>query len=222
MGSKLSKILLYLRNLLDHAVMKKIILTESSAESGLSNESEITEGCLRPLSDHDECQRLLSAVFGADHLAIRTMIQLGLRSEELFALRRDDVMGDMLRIDEALVDGIATTVKTEASDASVYMPPDLEIEMGAWLDGLSPDPRGWLFPAPLGGPWLGQNHLNRVLKPAAVRGRVGVFRRKTGKGVDVESTDVNFQVLRTCATLFGAKTKDPRDTQAQFRHADQL
>jgi integrase len=37
----------------------------------------------------------------------------------------------------------------------------------------------------------------------------------------VESTDVNFQVLRrTCATLFGAKAKDPRDTQAQLRHAD--
>jgi hypothetical protein len=32
---------------------------------------------------------------------------------------------------------------------------------------------------------------------------------------------VNFQVLRrTCATLFGAKAKDPRDTQAQLRHAD--
>jgi integrase len=32
---------------------------------------------------------------------------------------------------------------------------------------------------------------------------------------------VNFQVLRrTCATLLGAKAKDPRDTQAQLRHAD--
>jgi integrase len=37
----------------------------------------------------------------------------------------------------------------------------------------------------------------------------------------MESADVNFQVLRrTCATLFGAKAKDPRDTQAQLRHAD--
>ena len=42
-----------------------------------------------------------------------------------------------------------------------------------------------------------------------------------GKGDVVESTDVNFQVLRrTCATNFGAKAKDPRDTQAQLRHAD--
>jgi integrase len=37
----------------------------------------------------------------------------------------------------------------------------------------------------------------------------------------VQSTHVNFQVLRrTCATLFAAKAKDPRDTQAQLRHAD--
>jgi hypothetical protein len=34
---------------------------------------------------------------------IRILIQLGLRSEELFVLRRDDVLGELLRIDEALV-----------------------------------------------------------------------------------------------------------------------
>ena len=219
--SKLSKILLYMRNILDHAVMKKIIVTNPARNPGYRLKAKSRKAISGRYLSMDECQRLLSAVFGADHLAIRILIQLGLRSEELFALRRDDVMGDMLRIDEALVDGIATTVKTEASDASVYIPPDLQIEMGAWLEGLSPGPRAWLFPAPMGGPWLGQNYLNRVLKPAAVRGRVGVFRRKTRKGVDVESTDVNFQVLRrTCATLFGAKAKDPRDTQAQLRHAD--
>jgi len=40
-------------------------------------------------------------------------------------------------------------------------------------------------------------------------------------GMELETTDVNFQVLRrTCGTLFGAKAKDPRDTQAYLRHAD--
>ena len=67
----------------------------------------------------------------------------------------------------------------------------------------------------------GENYLNRVLKPAAIRARVGLFKRRTRKGDEVESTDVNFQVLRrTCATLFGAKAKDPRDTHAQLPHAD--
>lgn len=219
--SKLAKTLLYLRNILDHAVMKKVILMNPARNLGYRLRAKSRKGVSDRYLTMDECQRLLSVVFGPNHLAIRILIQLGLRSEELFALRRDDVIGEVLRIDEALVDGIATTVKTKASDASVYIPPDLQVEMSAWLEGLSPDPRGWLFPAPMGGPWLGQNYLNRVLKPAAVRARVGVFTRRTRKGEDIESTDVNFQVLRrTCATHFGAKAKDPRDTQAQLRHAD--
>ena len=112
-------------------------------------------------------------------------------------------------------------VKTDASGASVYLPPDLQIEMHRWIHRGDRDQRGWLFPAPLSGPWSAQNYPNRVLKPAAVRARVGLFKRKSRKGEIVESTDVNFQVLRrTCATLFGAKAKDPRDTQAQLRHAD--
>jgi integrase len=169
----------------------------------------------------DECRRLLSVVSGADHLIIRILIQLGLRSEELFALRRDDVLGELLRIDEALVEGSPAPVKTDASDANVYVPPDLQAEMQGWLEWRALDPCAWLFPAAMGGPWSAQNYLNRVLKPAAVRAGVGVFTRKSGKGDPVQSSKVNFQVLRrTCATLFGAKAKDPRDTQAQLRHAD--
>src|SRR5260370_4821594 len=113
----------------------------------------------------EECQRLLSAVVGADHLAFRSLIQLGLRSEELFALRRNDVIEDMLRIDEAIVEGASATVKTEASEASVYIPPDLQIEMRGWLECLRPEPRTWMFPSPKGRLWASQNYLNRVLKP---------------------------------------------------------
>jgi hypothetical protein len=39
---------------------------------------------------------------------------------------------------------------------SVYIPPDLQFEMHSWLECLDPYPRGWLIPAPKGGPWLGQ------------------------------------------------------------------
>ena len=219
--SKLAKVLLYLRNILDHAVMKKTILANPARNPGYRLKAKSRKAVSERYLSMQECQRLLSAVVGVDHLAIRILIQLGLRSEELFALRRDDVIGDVLRIDEAIVDGLPAPVKTDASDASLYIPPDLQVELRGWLECLGPDPRGWLLPAPKGGPWLSQNYLNHVLKPAAIRARVGIFRRQTGKGKEVESTDVNFQVLRrTCATLFGAKAKDPRDTQAQLRHAD--
>jgi integrase len=88
-------------------------------------------------------------------------------------------------------------------------------------NGRNQIPASGCFPRRKGHPWGLQNYLNRVLKPAAVRARVGVFTRTTRSGDHVESTDVNFQVLRrTGGTLFGAKAKDPRDTQAQLRHAD--
>jgi integrase len=219
--SKLSKMLLYMRNVLDHAVMKKILAANPARNPGYRLKAKSRKQVSERYLSLDECRRLLSVVSGADHLAIRILIQLGLRSEEFFALRRDDVLEDVLRIDEALVVGKPAPVKTDASGASVYVPPGLMVEMQGWLEWLSPDPRGWLFPAAKGGPWSAQNYLNRVLKPAAVRAGVGVFKRQAEKGASVESTDVNFQVLRrTCATLFGAKAKDPRDTQAHLRHAD--
>ena len=219
--SKLSKMLLYMRNILDHAVMKKIIASNPARNPGYRLKAKSRKQVSQRYLSLDECRRLVSEVSGADHLAIRILIQLGLRSEEIFALRRDDVLGDVLRIDEALVEGTPAPVKTDASDASVYIPPDLQAELQGWLEWLDPDPRAWLFPAAMGGPWSAQNYLNRVLKPAAVRAGVGVFTRRSRKGDAVQSTDVNFQVLRrTCATLFGEKAKDPRDTQAQLRHAD--
>jgi integrase len=219
--SKLSKLLLYLRSILDYAVMKKLIPANPARNPGYRLKAKSRKTVSGRYLSMEECQRLLSVVSGADHLAFRIFIQLGLRSEELFALRRNDVVEDTLRIDEAIVEGASATVKTEASEATVYIPPDLQMEFRCWLEGLSKDPRAWLFPSPKGLPWGAQNYLNRVLKPAAIRARVGLCKRKTRKGEEVESTDVNFQVLRrTCATLFGAKAKDPRDTQAQLRHAD--
>ena len=219
--SKLSKLLLYLRNILDHAVMKKLIPANPARNPGYRLKAKSRKSVSGRYLGMEECQRLLSAVSGADHLAFRILIQLGLRSEELFALRRDDVIGETLRIDEAIVDGASATVKTDASEATVYVPPDLQMELRSLLETLSSDPKTWLFSSPTGRLWGAQNYLNRVLKPAAIRARVGLFKRRTPAGHEVDSTDVNFQVLRrTCATLFGAKAKDPRDTQAQLRHAD--
>jgi integrase len=147
----------------------------------------------------------------------------GESEQRLYTLNawRETLIGDTLRIDEAIVEGASSTVKTEASDASVYVPPDLRGEINYWLRQRTSDPREWLFPSPKGRPWGSQNYLNRVLKPAAVRARVGLFVRRTRTGAEIETTDVNFQILRrTCGTLFGAKAKDPRDTQTQLRHSD--
>jgi hypothetical protein len=81
----------------------------------------------------DEWRRLLSVFVGRDHLIVRMFIQLWLRPEEMFAVRRDDVEEDQLRIDEALVEGQSAPTKTEASDGYVYIPPDL-VELKHWLE----------------------------------------------------------------------------------------
>jgi integrase len=219
--SKLTKLLLYLRNIFDHAVVRKIIPSNPARNPGYRLRAKSRRIVSGRFLTMEECQRLLAAASGADKLAFRILIQLGLRSEELFALRRDDVIGDMLRIDEAIVSGESAPVKTSASDASVYVPPELQTELRQHLDQIGLDSRELLFPSPMGSVWGSQNYLNRVLKPAALRAGVGVYQRQTKDGDNVSATDVNFQVLRrTCGTLFGAKAKDPRDTQAQLRHAD--
>ena len=100
----------------------------------------------------EECQRLLSVVVRRGSPCIPHSDPTRLRSEELFALRRNDVVGETLRIDEAIVEGASATVKTEASEATVYIPPDLQMELRCWLEGLNADPRAWLFPSPKGLP----------------------------------------------------------------------
>ena len=92
--SKLSKLLLYLRNILDHAVMKKLIPANPARNPGYRLKAKSRKAVSGRYLSMEECQRLLSVVSGADHLAFRIFMQLGLRSEELFALRRDDVVGD--------------------------------------------------------------------------------------------------------------------------------
>jgi integrase len=166
----------------------------------------------------EECDLLLAQVSGGDHLAIRILIQLGLRSEELFALRRNDAQGGGLLIDEAIVDGQAKETKTLASHAVMYLTPDLELELRHYLGTIAEDPQGWLFPSTREAvPIRPGNFLNRVLKPTAVK--AGICVRRTSRGN--ETSAVNFQSLRrTSSTLFGARAKDPKSTQTHMRHTD--
>jgi integrase len=194
-------------NILDHAVMKKLIPANPARNPGYRLKAKSRKAVSGRYLSMEECQRLLSVVSGADHLAFRIFIQLGLRSEELFARRRNDVVEDTLRIDEAIVEGASATVKTETSEATVYSPPDLQTEFRCWLEGLSADPRAWLFPSPKELPWGAQNYLNPILKPAAIRAGVGLLKKRTRKGEGVESTDANFQVLRR---TWGRRTSERR------------
>jgi integrase len=63
------------------------------------------------------------------------------------------------------------------------------------------------------------NFLKRVIKPAAIRAGITVTADAKGK----KKTALNYHSLRrTSSTLFGARAKDPKSTQAHMRHADPI
>ncbi len=156
----------------------------------------------------EECRALLSVLSGRDHLIVRMFIQLGLRPEELFALRRNDVDREFIRIDEVFTKGQIRETTPEESAVNVYVPPGLLLELRAWMASMGGNDKDWLFPTscPRGSTGLlpiGQNGFRRrVLKQAAEKAGLS--------NVDLRA------LRRTCATHFGhnASTKD---TQAQMR-----
>jgi integrase len=212
--SLLAKLGLFLRAILNVAVDRELIQHNPARKLRAKSRKRACSVA----HTLEQCDLLLAQVSGADHLAIRLLIQLGLRSEELFALRRNDVQGGGLVIDEAIVDGEAKDTKTAASASVMYLTPDLKLELNHYLSALPEDPDGWLFPsARKGVPMRPGNFLNRVLKPAAVRAGICVCQTDSGK----PTSAVNFQSLRrTSSTLFGARAKDPKSTQAHMRHTD--
>jgi integrase len=219
--SLLKGLLLHTRAIWKHARKKKIITENPTEDLRAKSKQRVCERYLTV----EECRRLLSVLAGRDHIIVRMFIQLGLRPEEMFALRRDDVQGDQLRIDEALVEGQSAPTKTEASDDYVYIPPDLAVELKGWLECSRAEPTDWLFQTEHGrcGFLNANNYRNRILQPAAIRAGVGVIDtgKRDAKGKPILKTDVDFRALRrTCATLFGDRAKDPKSTQAQLRHAD--
>jgi integrase len=212
--SLLGKLVMFLRAILNTA-MDKGLLDRNPARKLKAKSRKRASNLAHTL---EECDRVLSHVSGADHLAVRLLIQLGLRSEELFALRRKDLVGHGLLIDEAIVDGEAKETKTLASEAVMYLTPDLELELQHYLQALPDDPDGWMFPSSRKSvPTRPGNFLNRVLKPASLLAGVSV--RTSAKGKPTSA--VNFQSLRrTSSTLFGARAKDPKSTQTHMRHVD--
>ncbi|HKE29581.1 MAG TPA: hypothetical protein VKB88_44835, partial [Bryobacteraceae bacterium] len=116
---------------------------------------------------------------------------------------------------------------TKASDAFVYLPPDLALELKVFVQAEPGEPLDFLFhphksrTGNLERPLNSNNYRERVLQPAAIRAGVGLYQRKNKKGETLAATDVDFRALRrTCATLFGDISKDPKSTQRQLRHAN--
>jgi integrase len=195
--SLLHKAVTHLRAILDHAEELKIIERNPMRSRTVRIEYKSRKRKTERYLSLEECRTLLSVLVGRDHLIVRIFIQLGLRPEELFALRRNDVGTEFIRIDEAFTKGQIKETKTEESAVNVYVPPDLMAELSAWVNSTTGESDDWLFPASRRRasatlhPISQNNYRNRVLKPAAKKAGIS--------GLDL------LTLRRTCATHFGQK-----------------
>jgi integrase len=210
-ASLLHKVVTHLRAILDLA-QESGVLTANPMRSRTSKVSyRSTKSASERHLSIEECGALLSELEGRDLLVVRMFIQLGLRPKELFALRRNDVKGKFLRIDEVLIKGLVKKIGSEGAALEVYMPPDLLLQLANWMQSTGGLESDWLFPASRSRssthlPPMSQDHFrNRVLKRAAENARV--------PDVDL------FALRRTCASFFAHKAT-AYDTLAQMRHYD--
>jgi integrase len=171
----------------------------------------------------EEIARLLGAISGRDRLIVRMFLVLGLRPGELFALRRHDRVGpNQVRVDESIspISGIVEP-KTDASDAFVWLPQTLAIELDFWMESMQDKrPQAFLFASrsDRGTPISANNFLKRALKKAGERARAAM----QAEGIDTPQhffLNLTHQALRrSCATHMQDKGSI-KDIQAHLRHA---
>jgi len=153
-----------------------------------------------------EVERMIASLDGRDGLILRMYLVLGLRARELFALRRDDVAEDRIRIDETLDhENNFHKPKTASSSAWLWLPPSLGRELREWMERVEDrSPAAVLFTASNGAPIRAENWRKRVLQVAAEK--LGL------EGVTIHA------LRRTCATLMN-QAAGIKDVQAHLRHA---
>lgn len=218
--SAVKKARTYIAAALEFALDESLIARNPGRKLELPSK-RLRKPCGRFLS-LDEVRRLVSAAAAVsfrERLIARLFVICGLRAQELFALRVDDIEPGTLRVDEALKEtekGGARIGETKSTTSNGYvvLSPELEKDLRTWVQirNLSdtyhrtadPAPNDLLFPTETGTPYRLGNYLKRVLKPIATAAQI---------------EGLTYQALRrTFATHF-QRYGSPKDAQAQLRHS---
>lgn len=197
----------YIAATLEYAVDERVI--EANPARKIEVPTQILGEICERYYSVEEVRRLSGVAHGRERIVLRIFIDCGLRPQELFALRRNDVEPLRLRIDEALKETergdkrIGSRTKTHGSKGFVAISKELEQEIRGWIEYQALGADDFIFSSSTGTPFQIRNYLRRVLKPLALRAGIA---------------DMTYQALRrTCATHFN-RHGSPRDTQAQMRH----
>lgn len=157
--------------------------------------------------DQSVIRKLFNAAGRRDRIILRVFVACGLRPQEVFALRANDIEHGRLRVDEALKQAERGSAfigepKTPASYGCVALPAKLESELQSWVREERIPPDGWLFPSRRGdGPIRPSNYVKRDLA-------------KLAKAANVGKIDLR-QLRRTCATYL----RNEAIAQGQLRHS---
>jgi len=144
----------------------------------------------------EEVSRLWRSLDGQDYLIFRVMVLCGTRPNECFALKRDDLVGSILRIDESNDRGKFGTTKNKKTRCAP-IPATLRAELQGWLSVKPESTDTVIFTAPHGGlishDGYGRDILTRVQKVSGI-------------------PDLTFRMCRTTfGTLFNGDVKDLQD-----------
>jgi integrase len=211
------KFRVHMSAILEEAVEQDLIVKNPVRKLAIP---QTRETCKRFLST-EEISDLIAAASPRDRLILLMFLVLGLRPGELFALRRNDVAGHQIMIDESASWRLELArPKTIASRASVWLPDKLAVELSEWMDALDDrDPEAFLFATSRGTPISHNNFLRRNIKrivEAVLKAR-NEARIDTPKGY---LSGVNHQAFRrTCAT-WAQQEGTVRDVQAMLRHSN--
>ena len=206
--SLLKKATTHLRAILDLAQELNVIISNPMRSHTFELDRKSRKQKSERYLSLDECRALLAELSGRDRLIVRLFLQLGVRPEELFALRRDDVHEEFIRIDEVFALGQVKEAYPDGHATDVYVPPGLRDELRAWMTSTSGREEDWLFPSTSSrratnmSPIRPATFRNGILQPAAIRAGIA--------GVDM------LTLRRTCAVHFGKKAS-AEDAQAQMR-----
>jgi integrase len=151
------------------------------------------------------------------------LLMLGTRGGEFFALRRNDYQPGGLMLDEVVrpKHGVSPIMKTELSKDLMYLPPELEQQLVAWMEKM-PDqrPEAFLFPSEAGTPIAANNFNKRDLKSLVERAKRDRVKRRLEvpegylQGITPQSFRTTCAIYSSSRELGGLK-----DAQAIMRHS---
>jgi len=216
--SVVTKVKHYLKSILEEAVEGGYV------EKNPADKVTLPKTGRRPTKRNltlEEVGELMASMSGRNRLIFRMFLVLGLRSGELFALRRSDRVGNCLRIDESYSRTRELVApKTNKSEAFVWLPNTLATELDFWLEAKADKrPEAFIFSTGKGRPIMGSDWLDNQLKPAAKAARQKLI--DAGQSVpDGFLEKVTVQALRrTCGTQM-QHAGTIKDVQAHLRHAN--